>query len=269
LDHNGSPKSYIAIRTDITDRITKEKTFLQQSRLAQMGEMISMIAHQWRQPLAAVSAACIDMRVSMALDKFAFASKEDSVRFHTFFDQKMDDIELYVQSLTTTIDDFRNFYKPNKKSVSCSIEKPLEHAMKIIESSLLNNNIKLIKELHSKRKFKLYDSELMQVILNILKNAQDNFFESKTQDAVITITTHDYAETTVLEICDNGGGIDTQIIHKIFEPYFSTKDEKNGTGLGLYMSKTIVEEHHKGILAVKNHDNGACFTITLPVNKKV
>ncbi|MEA3522308.1 MAG: HAMP domain-containing sensor histidine kinase, partial [Campylobacterota bacterium] len=108
-------------------------------------------------------------------------------------------------------------------------------------------------------KYELYDSELMQVILNILKNAQDNFKEKSTQNAYIKITTHDKCIT----ICDNGGGIPNAIIERIFDPYFSTKNEKNGTGLGLYMCKTIIEEHHKGSLHVKSSDKGVCFSIEL------
>ena len=109
----------------------------------------------------------------------------------------------------------------------------------------------------------LYDSELMQVFLNIIKNSQDNFTEKNMPNGQITIQTLDVQNGVLVEICDNSGGIPEDIISKIFDPYFSTKDEKNGTGLGLYMSKTIIQEHHNGILKVENRDNGACFTITL------
>ena len=111
-------------------------------------------------------------------------------------------------------------------------------------------------------KSKIYSNEIMQVILNILKNSQDNFKEQATKDPKITITCEcPLSDTYFLKIFDNGGGIPEDIINKIFDPYFSTKSEKNGTGLGLYMSKTIIEEHHDGKLSVENTDDGVCFII--------
>ena len=107
--------------------------------------------------------------------------------------------------------------------------------------------------------FITYDNELIQVILNILKNSQDNFKERKVENPKIIIT----IDENILSICDNGGGISEDIIGEIFDPYFSTKDEKNGTGLGLYMSKIIVEEHHNAKLDVVNVDDGVCFSITM------
>ncbi len=266
LDDNGKPRSYIAMRTDITDRIEKDKKLMQQSRLAQMGELISMIAHQWRQPLAAISAVTSEFKIARSLDKFEFASEEEAEKFNTFFDKKLDSIDRYIHTLSTTIDDFRNFYKPNKVSEISTIHKPIEQALKIIETTMLNKKTQIYKEYNSSLQLKIYSSEMMQVILNILKNAQDNFSEKETIDATLSIMTRDEDDTIVLEICDNGGGIPEEIIDKIFDPYFSTKEEKNGTGLGLYMSKIIVEDHHHGTLDVYNNDKGVCFTVRLPWN---
>ncbi|NOX16322.1 MAG: HAMP domain-containing histidine kinase, partial [Epsilonproteobacteria bacterium] len=131
------------------------------------------------------------------------------------------------------------------------------------------SNVNLTKDFASTKKIKLFDGELMQVILNIFKNAQDNFKLKSISKAKIWIKTSDSKDKIIISICDNGGGIDKSIIKKIFDPYFSTKSEKNGTGLGLYMSKMIVEDHHAGKLSVSNSDKGVCFNIELPLNRKI
>lgn len=265
LNEKGEAESYISISTDITDRKIKEKQLVQQSHLAQMGEMISMIAHQWRQPLSAISAVAIQMRLAIELDKFQFSSEEESKRFSTFFNKEIGDIDNYVATLSTTIDDFRNFYKPGKLPVKTTIEQPVNKALKIMQASISKHGIELKKELKSTRRLLVFDSEMMQVMLNIFKNSLDNFIERQTLDPAITITTQDSENSVELKICDNGGGIPEEIISKVFEPYFSTKNDKNGTGLGLYMSKTIIEEHHQGTLDVENQDGGVCFTIRLDI----
>jgi len=223
-----------------------------QSRLAQMGEMISMIAHQWRQPLAAISSTTIDLKIRLDLN-----TKDVQAEQNKYLAEGLNDINTFVQNLTTTIDDFRNFYKQDKKSVTIKLEEIVLKSLKIINTSLANDNIKIKEEYNSKQEIELYDNEIMQVILNILKNAQDNFKDKDIKNQYIKIT----IENRTITICDNGGGIPKAIINKIFDPYFSTKNEMNGTGLGLYMSKTIIEEHHNGKLSVKNIDDGVCFMI--------
>ena len=241
------------------EKIIQEHHLLQQSRFAQMGEMISMIAHQWRQPLSSISAAASNLKIRLELNRFNLETESGRKNMKLYFNERIDNINNYVQGLSTTIDDFRNFYKPNKHSVKVTLAHVVDKALTILEASLDNSDIEIIYEYNEKVKFELYDNEMMQVILNILKNAQDNFIERKTQEKKIRIIT----EKNSIMICDNGGGIDKDIIEKVFDPYFSTKDEKNGTGIGLYMSKIIVEEHHHGTLTVHNTDNGVCFTITL------
>lgn len=167
-----------------------------------------------------------------------------------------------MQNLSSTINDFRDFYKPNKRSVNVSLEHVINKAMRIVQASLVNHNIQIIYDYNSDLIFELYDNEMMQVILNIIKNAQDNFIEKEIQEKIITIST----DKNSISISDNGGGINKDIIEKVFDPYFSTKDEKNGTGIGLYMSKIIIQEHHNGLLEVKNLNDGVCFTIVLNKN---
>lgn len=243
----------------------RENQLLVQSRLAQMGELLSMIAHQWRQPLTAISATAINLRLKIILNAFDLQTQNGLEECKSFYLSELEQIEEFVLNLSTTIDDFRNFYKINKKTVKVSIDTVLNKALNIINGSLENNKIEVIYKANSKNKQDLYDGELMQVILNILKNAQDNFKEKNINGGKIHIITND----NMIEIFDNGGGIPEDIINRIFDPYFSSKDEKTGTGLGLYMSKIIIEDHHKGTLRVKNiYDNdglavGACFSISL------
>lgn len=247
------------VSSEIEKNREQYEQLVHKSRLAQVGEMISMIAHQWRQPLAAISADVVNMKVKIDLGALDLEKKEELEEIKYDFSDKLDDIEESVQLLSTTIDDFRNFYKPNKKSVSIKLEDAVLKSMRIIKASLENDNIEIIQKYESEEKFDIYDNEMVQVILNILHNAQDNFAEKKTENPCIRITTKD----NILSICDNGGGIPENIMDSIFDPHFSTKDEKKGTGLGLYMSKTIIEEHHGGKLHVKNKNGGVCFTIEL------
>ena len=239
-----------------TQEIQKQGALLiQQSRLAQMGEMISMIAHQWRQPLASISAISGTLSLDTMMDNYE----------KKFFTQRLDSISELSQHLSSTIDDFRNFYCPTKEKRKTTMDDIVIHALKIIEASLYNSEIELVCKYDSQGLIEMYDNEIMQVILNILKNAQDNFLERKTVSPKIRIST--YKDS--IEICDNGGGIRDTLKAKIFDPYFSTKKEKDGTGLGLYMSKIIIEEHHNGILKVENTTDqigfpiGVCFTISI------
>ena len=284
-DENNKISHFIGIIGDITEIKNQEKIILEQSRLAQMGEMISMIAHQWRQPLGAISATAIDMKMQSEFEKFNLDEKEDVKKYESYINNGLDSIDVFVKDLTYTIDDFRNFFQPDKTYDLDTIVKPLNKALRIINASLKHYGIEIIKECSicnketniyngidmiqkcstCDKKINIYSGEMMQVILNILKNSQDNFKEKKVDNPKIMISCSCGMSDNkvVLKISDNGGGIPEDILPKIFEPYFSTKDEKNGTGLGLYMSKIIVEEHHKGKFLVENIDGGVCFTIEL------
>ena len=259
-------KQLLLVVKDITkeNRLKKEKKLqdeqmIQQSRLAQMGEMISMIAHQWRQPLGAISTSAINLKLKLQLEVFKLDTKKSREDCEVYFIERLETIEEYVESLTNTVDDFRNFYKPNKNSIKITMESVLQKTLKIIKDSLSNDGIEIIYISDSYEEIEMYDGEMMQVFLNIFKNAQDNFHDKKIQNPKIKIIVQD----KVVSVTDNGGGIPHAIQEKIFDPYFSTKDKKNGTGLGLYMSKIILEDHHNGKLYYKNSEDGACFTINL------
>lgn len=262
-DKEGHPKYFLSTVVDITAIKEKDKQLLQHYKLAQMGEMISMIAHQWRQPLNTISITASKLNLDIKLNSCDLSLKEEAAKFKEHLIENLSNIESYTQTLSKTIDDFRNFYKPDNESKMLNISEPVDKALFILEASLLNNGIVLNKVLKSLKDIKLFDSEMMHVVLNILKNAEDNFKDKKIQNPKIDIVSYDTPDSVVLEILDNGGGIPETIINKIFDPYFSSKDNKAGTGLGLHMSKIIVEDHHKGSLHVKNSQDGACFTIEL------
>ncbi len=227
----------------------KDKILFQQNRNAQMGEMIAMIAHQWRQPLNAISAATTVIDQKVRNDKFdkEFAKKITN-KIHT-----------YVEHLSLTIDDFRNFFKPDKEKRITNFQIIFEKALNLVDASLQRNNINLDYNIVNIREFATYENEMIQVVLNLIKNAEDIFVNMETSNKTLSII----VDGLTLIIEDNAGGIPDDIIDKIFDPYFSTKTKKDGTGLGLYMSKTIVEEHCNGKLSVENKDDGAVFSISI------
>jgi len=237
------------VKDEVNKNRLKEAQLIQQARLAQMGEMLSMIAHQWRQPLSAISSTSGSISLKASLD---ILDKETICELSQ-------NISQYAQHLSTTIDDFRDFFKPNKEKTETNYTKLIDDVLKIIEVSVTNKNILLVKEFNSQEIFTSYPNEIKQVILNLIKNAEDILLEKKIKEPKITIETYERS----LIIKDNAGGIPEDIIEKIFDPYFSTKLDTNGTGLGLYMSKTIIEEHCKGKLSAYNSSEGAVFTIEL------
>jgi len=242
------------IADEVEKNRQKEQQLFQQSRLAQMGEMLSMIAHQWRQPLAAISSTSSGMNLKAQLNKL----DNDTAIYLTT------KISNYSQHLSSTIDDFRDFFKPNKEKKEIKYDEIITSVLNIVETSIVNQNIKLVKKLQSKDVFNTHPNEIKQVLLNLLKNAEDILIENNIQNPTITIQT----QNGILTVSDNGGGIPKDIMPNIFDPYFSTKTKKDGTGLGLYMSKIIIEEHCGGELSVSNDENGAVFSIKLGLNNE-
>ena len=239
------------VKEEVLKNRKKDKQMIEQARLAQMGEMLGMIAHQWRQPLSAISSVNITINLK---------AQQGQLDIQTVT-ELTNKIDKFTQHLSHTIDDFRNFFKSTKEKMDTTYTQIINSTLDIVKPSIENKNIQLITQLNSDVVFQTYPSELKQVLLNLIKNAEDVLVENNIQNPYIKITTND----NILTVCDNGGGIPSNIIDKIFDPYFSTKD-LNGTGLGLYMSKTIIEEHCNGTLSVHNEKDGACFTITLPLS---
>ena len=252
------------LEIEIKKNEEKQKIMEAQSRFAAMGEMISMIAHQWRQPLASIGTASFNLKYKLLSEEYDLETKKGREEQSNFFKKKLDEIELYVQNLTTTIDDFRNFFKTDKNFVNINIENPIKNTLKIMQEDLKSNNIDVTLNFKSQNKINIYENEIIHVIINILKNAQDKFLEKKIQNARIEIETLDLENSVKIDVYDNGGGIKKENLDIIFEPYFSTKKEKNGTGIGLYMSKIIVEKNHKGKIYATNIKEGICFSIIIP-----
>jgi PAS domain S-box-containing protein len=269
FDMKNKIEGYAAVRLDITDSVDlenelirskeKDKTLLHQSKLAQMGEMISMIAHQWRQPLTAISSTSSDLYMKIMLDNY---TKE-------YFNTKLEKIDELSQHLSSTIDDFRNFYKEDKQKENIIYSEIAMGAFNIVSTSLEYKNISLLSEFHCQKYINVLVNELRQVVLNLIKNAEDILIEKEIKNPYIKVSTYDDETHSYLEVLDNGGGIPKEIMEKIFDPYFSTKTKKDGTGLGLYMSKIIIEEHCNGALLISNTEDGAKFTIKIPIAKDV
>ncbi|MFA6136448.1 MAG: PAS domain S-box protein [Sulfurimonas sp.] len=261
-----SAKAYEELSKTLENRVSQEiiknneKTayMLQQSRLAQMGEMISMIAHQWRQPLSSISAISGTLSLDVIMNNY----NED------FFQERLNAISELSQYLSQTIDDFRGFFKKDKIIEKAKVKDIVESCLHVIDSSLKNKNINVVITINQDIVIESYVNEIKQVILNIFKNAEDAFLEKSIEDATIFFKGYQKETNVYIEIEDNAGGVPEEIMGKVFDPYFSTKSKKDGTGLGLYMSKTIIEEHCSGTLVLRNTEIGAHFTIILPIKHK-
>jgi len=251
------------LEDEVIGEIEKNKQqqllMLHQSRLAQMGEMISMIAHQWRQPLNSLSMLNQSIVLKYNRDKL-------DEKFIIYFKENSNK---QIQGMSKTIDDFRDFFKPEKEKVEFCINDVLNDTLEMVKPIFCQNQIDI--KFDIKKEFKIigYQNELGQAILNIVNNAKDALVENEIKNKQIIINLTQDDKSIVLTIKDNAGGILQNIIDKIFDPYFSTKDEKNGTGLGLYMAKMIIEEHMDGKLSVSNDEDGAKFTIKLGENSNV
>lgn len=243
------------LQAEFNERKTQEQLLVQNCKLAAMGEMIGMIAHQWRQPLSSISTLAGNLQVLIELDMF------DAEQFM----QLLAEINNHSQYLSNTINDFRHFFKPDNPRDIVTVDSVVENTLGIIGKSLEYKNIKLIREYQFQHHIMTYPTELMQVFLNLFKNAVDALVEKEIPNPVVIIRGHEDTHHQIIEIEDNAGGIPDDILPLVFNPYFSTKGPALGTGVGLYMSKMIVEEHCQGELSAHNGTQGACFTLKLPI----
>ncbi len=230
-----------------------EQLLIQQSRQAAMGEMIGNIAHQWRQPLNALGLVLQNMQFEHQM-----GTLDDD-----FMNRSVDKGKKLTQIMSKTIDDFRNFFKANKLKEHFKIAEVINNTIDLVEASFKNNSIEIKTKLDKNIEFVGHPSEFSQVVLNILSNAKDALIEHKEKDRVVNIETYLSEKIVTIKISDNAGGIPKGVIEKIFEPYFTTKEEGKGTGIGLYMSKTIIETNMSGKISVENSSDGAVFTILL------
>ncbi len=232
----------------------QEKLLLIKTHNAQMGELLSMIAHQWRQPLSAINSIVNNMKIRLLTEE------NDNGNLL----EQSNEIEELIQHLSQTITDFRRFFLPDNRKSSFQFKKLIDKSIKIMNSSFTSFHIDVEVNNTCPSNIVSFENELQQVLLNLLKNAQDVLVTREVIHPKIVIDCFDDKDKIVLQVSDNAGGIDPSVMDNIFDPYFTTKENTNGTGLGLYMSKTIIEDHCKGKLSVKNTEEGAVFRIELP-----
>ncbi|GFO58337.1 hypothetical protein GMST_06620 [Geomonas silvestris] len=230
----------------------KERLLAQQSRQAAMGEMIGNIAHQWRQPLNALALTIQQLPLLHKLGELNEKVLEESIR----------KAMKLIKHMSRTIDDFRDFFSPDKEITEFRIDKAVHKALELLRDSLVERSIAI--EVSGARELTArgYPNEYAQVLLNILVNARDAFDSNPVPEPRISIQMEYHAAKAVVTVTDNAGGVPAGILDSIFEPYFSTKGLQ-GTGIGLYMSKTIIERNMRGTLSVRNTGSGAQFRIEI------
>lgn len=255
---NGSVGGIVCIMDDMTERIQQRQFLIQQSKLAEMGDMVAAIAHQWNEPLIELSALVQDIQTSYLLNELKELEVKDFVN----------DSMIQIKYMSKTLSDFRNFLKPSTKKKLFSISKALTEINEIIGKQVFYSNIQMRFNYRNENEELLiygYENEFKQVLLNLINNAKNKIVENDfdyTKKASIDINIERTANHNIIEISDDGGKIEDSIINSIFEPYFSTK--ANGTGIGLYMAKVIIEDKMRGTITVNNDDDFVTFTIKLP-----
>ena len=243
------------IRVKTEENRQQEKMLFQQARYAQMGEVISMIAHQWRQPLNAIAAVNATVKLK----------NDVSVCEKAFIREKTQLISEHVQHLSSTIDDFRSFFKLDKQKEVQTTEQIIQDTLRLAGSALESRQISVSVDTVCECTIETYPNEVVHVLLNLIKNAEDAIIIREIDAPMIAVRSMQEGEYAVIEVEDNAGGIESDIMGKIFDPYFTTKENSGGTGLGLYMSKTIIEDHCNGKIEVKNGSMGAIFRLCFPL----
>lgn len=248
---------------NITDQIEKDKLLFEQTKLASMGEMIGNIAHQWRQPLSIISTSATGMLVQKQYD---LLSDEQ-------FEKSCNSIDENAQYLSKTIDDFRNFIKGDREKVNFNLYENIDIFLQLIDSSVKTYHIEVIKEVNKNIYLDGYTNELVQCFINIFNNAKDVLKNINENERLFFIKAEKKAENIIIQLSDSGGGIPSSILPRIFEPYFTTKHQSQGTGIGLHMTYNMVVDGMNGKLDASNVEyeyngkkyKGAEFKITLPM----
>ncbi len=258
---------HLMVQEEVEKNREKDKVLFQQSKMASMGEMINNIAHQWRQPLSTISTASSGLSMKVEMDMI---DKDE-------FKKNLDQIVDTTQQLSQTIEDFRNFFIENKKVEKFILNETIKKNLSIVHSSLRVEHIEVFEE-YGNIEYEGIKNELIQAILNIINNAKDALVEHTNSDfrRMIFIKTYKDGQNAYIDIYDNAGGIKDDVLPKIFEPYFTTKHQSHGTGIGLYMTREIIVNHMKGDLIVENTEfkkdeipyKGAKFTIQLPLKEE-
>jgi len=246
------------IKIEVAKNLEKDRIMLAQNRLAKMGEMIAMIAHQWRQPLN---------NLSILIQSLALSCQKEGIEKYKIDNFHKRSLEL-IEQMSKTIDDFRNFFKPDKQKSLFSVNRVINDLYFIINPILKNQDINLIIDAKEEIKLEGYPNEFGQALLNLINNAKDAIIERDAEVKEIRVEAKREKDKVLISVEDYAGGIESDIIDKIYEPYFSTKDSKNGTGLGLYIAKMVIEKHMNGELRVLNTEKGVRFEIVFSINEQ-
>ena len=233
----------------------KDQVLITQSRQAAMGEMIGNIAHQWRQPLNALGLLLANIK-----DAYHFGDLSEA-----YLDQAVADGNRLVQKMSMTINDFRNFFNPGKENVPFSVRQQIREAIVLVEASFRNDNIRISLQAAQDLTLFGFPNEYSQVLLNLFTNAKEAIKASGVALGSVEVGLAESDGQGFVTVSDNGGGIPAESLDRIFEPYFSTKEM--GTGIGLYMSKMIIERNMHGSIEARNTEDGAEFTIRTPLAK--
>ena len=265
LNTNGEIEEYIAIRYDVTKEIElqlalehKQNILFMQSRFASLGQMIANIAHQWRQPLAQLNLVLFSLK--KAADK---AEEEDISKYYN-------NAKLLIKEMSQTLEDFSNFFNPNRKTINFYLTNAIDDGIQILKNDTKKEHIN-IETTYENILVNGISNELTQVIINLILNAKDAFIAQNIKQRNINISiSKSYIGLEVFAIIivqDNAGGIIKENIKKIFEPYFTTKHSSLGTGIGLFITNLIIQKSLQGTIEAINVDDGAKFTITIPISK--
>lgn len=260
-NENGKLTDFAVFHNDMTEERNiqgelerQQKIMLLQARQAQMGELLNMIAHQWRQPLTVISTLIGNLSLKL---EAGFSDPE-------YMRTKLEKMGNTVQFLSETIESFRNFYAPSKNVTSENLFELTKKAIELLGPSLNRNGIKLDYQAPERELLvEVFAGEFLQVLIEIFNNARDAFREVTGKDKIIHLEWATEPDAIVLEVSNNAGVIPEEIVNHIFEPYFTTKDTSGGTGLGLYMAKIIIEDHHGGELNVYCDHEWTSFQIRL------
>lgn len=250
------------LNKELEERILKEvelartnyKRYEQQAKMAAMGEMMDAVAHQWKQPLNAIS-----MMSDMLVDDFKHNRVDEA-----YINELSEDTQTQIEHMVRTLSEFRNFFRPKETQESFGLKRSLSSVLILVNDEFIKNNI--VVQIHNKQELiiKGIENEFKHLVLNIINNAKDAFNERNIKERKIDISFYSDDSCIFLEIQDNAGGIPPSVIDKIFQPEFTTKIDGKGTGIGLYISTQIAEKLG-GRLSVKNVKDGAVFTLQVPL----
>ncbi len=244
------------VKQEVEKNKEKDKLIFQQNKMAALGEMLGNISHQWRQPLMEISSLFLPIEAKLHMD--ISLEKEELLESIN----KLNEITKYMSN---TIDDFRDFFATDKEKIEFKLIEQINSTINIISGGLKAYNIRLDIIIQKNPTLIGYKNEYSQVLINIINNAKDILVQREIKNPYIKISIYEKKDNIITTIEDNGGGIKVEPIDKIFEPFF-TYQKINGSGLGLFMSKLIIQNNMNGKLEAKNSTDGAFFKITIPKN---